>query len=218
MASALLNKRFGSLKTVQVATPQLTFRIPADAAAFFDTNKNTMVTMKLVAETADGLTLTQALGKVPQLVRYKGSNRFGGRDETKGGDDWVKPSVRLVIDHFTADTWRDFSNMNGGPFAPHASHQTGNDADGWFPGYNARDAQTAHQIIHQLNVPQYGHRITRVFVTYNRPGGPVFAGRPNPDPFWLAIQNVHLNDGRLARNVIRSVGGHGTHFHYRISD
>ncbi len=144
-----------------------------------------------------------------KLVRYTGANRYGGRDEGVGGDDWVKPSVRTVIEHFAGLTWGDFSNMNGGPFPPHQTHNDGNDADGWFNGYNARDAATAQTIIGHLNDATYGSRILTVYVTYQQANG---------NAFWEAIRNVTLNDGRQARDVIRPLGGHTTHFHWIVSE
>jgi len=133
----------------------------------------------------------------------------------------VRPTVRPVLTGlsivFPALDYGDFSNMNGGNFdPPHKSHRDGVDVDVQFPGYPARDAAVAQQLIRHLNHPTLGSRIGTVLVTYNRSGGPVFAGRPVPDPFWLAIKDVTLNDGRMARNVIRPHDDHGGHFHWRI--
>ena len=95
--------------------------------------------------------------------------------------------------------------MNGGPFPPHGSHQTGNSVDGWFAGYNERNAATAATIIGHLNT--YGARIRAVYVTF-APGS----------EFANAIANVTLNDGRAATSVIRNVPGHETHFHWEVTD
>jgi hypothetical protein len=46
--------------------------------------------------------------------------------------------------------------MNGGAFSPHASHRDGIDVDGYFAGYEKRDATTAAQIIQHLNDPIFG--------------------------------------------------------------
>jgi murein endopeptidase len=94
--------------------------------------------------------------------------------------------------------------MNGGPFPPHASHRVGTSADGWFTGYNNRDAATAATIIDQLNT--HGTRIRSVYVTFA--AGSAFA---------QAIANVTLNDGRAATAVIRNIGGHTTHFHWEVN-
>lgn len=121
-----------------------------------------------------------------------------------GGDDWAKPGVATFING-AGLTWGDFSNMNGGPFPPHQTHRTGNSADGWFDGYNARNAATAATIIGHLNT--HGTRIRAVYVTFA--SGSEFAN---------AISNVILNDGRAATDVIRNVGGHTTHFHWEVTD
>jgi murein endopeptidase len=113
--------------------------------------------------------------------------------------------MNALVNSFGGLTWGDFSNMNGGPFPPHASHRLGLDADGWFPGYNARDAATAATIIGHLNSAA-GSDITAVFVTFEQ---------ISTDPFWQAIRTVVLSDGRRARDVILPVGGHTTHFHWR---
>jgi len=97
--------------------------------------------------------------------------------------------------------------MSAGRFPPHNSHQTGNDADGWFNGYNTRDAATAATIVGHLN--QAGGRITMVFVTYQSQPG---------NAFYDAIRNVILNDGSAATARIRPAPGHTTHFHWRITD
>jgi murein endopeptidase len=99
------------------------------------------------------------------------------------------------------------SNMNAGSFAPdHATHRDGLDVDGWYAGYNARNAATAQTMIGHLN-SAYGISITSVFVTFTASPGNLF---------FQAIQGVVLNDGRLATDVIRSVPGHDTHFHWRF--
>jgi hypothetical protein len=95
--------------------------------------------------------------------------------------------------------------MNGGSFPPHGSQQTGNDLDGWFDGYNQRDADTAATILGHLNDPTYGSHIQTIFVTFSR---------VETIPFGLPSNTA---DGRQAKDVIRSAGGHTTHFHYRIS-
>ena len=171
------------------------------------TATNGTVSIRAKAVAASGEENTKELGVYQILRQHTGGNRYGGRDETEGGDDWVKPSVDDLIGGYNL-TWGDFSNMNGGRFAPHASHRTGNDIDGWFNGYNNRDAATAASIIGHLNAAN-GGRITAVFVTFTRQQG---------DAFWGAIENVVLGDGRRARDVILPVGGHTRHFHWRVGD
>lgn len=210
-ARNILFRRFGADGQVSIEDPMLLFNLPSAQANLLDDDRNGDVRLKVVAEsTNEDEQAERDFGRqVPRLVRYDGANRYGGRDAGAGGDDWVKPSVRPVARHFGGINWGDFSNMNGGHFPPHASHQTGNDLDGWYEGYNRRNAATARQMIRYLNNDRYGNRIQVVWVTYQR---------RNTDAFWRAIRNVELDDGRMARDVIQPAGGHTTHFHWRVSD
>jgi hypothetical protein len=107
--------------------------------------------------------------------------------------------------------------MNGGRLdPPHQSHRNGVDVDVVIPGYAPRNAAVADALLDHLNDPHNGSRIQRVFVTYDKPGGPVFPGRPHPDPFWQTIENVTLNDGRRDGVVIQPLENHDTHFHWRV--
>ena len=98
----------------------------------------------------------------------------------------------------------DFSNMNGGKFGEHSSHQGGLSADGRFPNYAVRDASTAARIIEDLN-STFGPRISKVLVTFT-------------PAFKAAIQGVTLNDGRKASEYIRNYPGHRDHFHWEVID
>jgi hypothetical protein len=206
---------FGGDDRVQVSASELLFEIPAAGMAAVDTLENGVVTLRVRAEAESGATATLDVGAVPKLVRYEGTNRYGGRNESEGGDDWAKPGVKIALDHFS-DTyasdgllWGDFSNMNGGPLAPHSTHRTGNDVDGFFTGYSNRDADTAATMIAYLNDTSFGSQISMVFVTFSQSAG---------DAFWTAIEDVFLDDGRRARDVIRPAAGHGTHFHWMLAD
>ena len=117
------------------------------------------LSLRVKATSQNGEDAQKDAGVVTKLIRFTGTARYGGRDEAVGGDDWAKPQVASFVNG-AGLTWGDFSNMNGGPFAPHHLHQTGNSADGWFSGYNARNAATAATIIDHLNT--YGERITTV--------------------------------------------------------
>jgi hypothetical protein len=200
---------FGDDEKVEVTNSQLLFELPSAQAAAVNQQNNGNLTLRVRAKSQNGEEATKEFGAVQKLVRYTGNNRYGGRDEGVGGDDWVKPSVRTVAEHFAGITWGDFSNMNGGPFPPHQTHNDGNDIDGWFTGYNERNATTAQTIIDHLNDATYGSRILTVYVTYQQVSG---------NAFWEAIQKVTLNDGRQARDVIRPLGGHDTHFHWIVSE
>ena len=209
LASALrgtLLVQFGDDEEIKLDASQLLFEIPGAGLSAADQDVNGALTLRVKARSSSGETAEKDFGPVEKLVRFTGTNRYPptDRDADVGGDDWAKPTVRAFIDG-AGQTWGDFSNMNGGPFPPHGSHQTGNDIDGWFSGYNARDAATAATIISQLNT--HGTRITLVGVTF----------APN-SAFANAIANVTLNDGRRARDVIRNWERHTTHFHWRVTD
>jgi hypothetical protein len=208
LAAALngtLLTQFGDDEEIKLSASQLLFEIPGAQLAAANQSVNGRLTLRVKATSSSGETAEKDFGPVTKLVRFTGANRYGGRDENRGGDDWAKPTVRVFIGG-AGQTWGDFSNMNGGSFAPdHTSHQTGNSADGWFAGYNARDAATAATIIGHLNT--HGNRIQIVYVTFA--ANSVFAN---------AIANVTLNDGRRARDVIRNFRGHAGHFHWEVTD
>jgi hypothetical protein len=156
------------------------------------------------ARARSGAEATAACGSVELLVRYTAGNRYGGRDPEYGGDDWVRPSVKRLVEHYSGITLTDFSNMNGGPFPPHASHAAGVDVDVWFPGYNTRGSAVAERIVEFLNDPSYGSSIAIVGVTHTR-------------EFARAIAGVKLADGRRATDAIQNWKGHADHCHWRIS-
>jgi len=199
-----LYKTFGDTQEIRLDTSQLLFEIPAGQLAATNQTANGALTLRVKARSSSGDTAEKDYGPVTKLALFGGGARYGGRDAGVGGDDWAKPSVSAFIGG-AGLTWGDFSNMNGGSFPPHQTHQTGNSADGWFNGYNARDAVTAATIIGQLNT--HGLRIREVYVTYAPTGS-----------FANAIANVILNDGRAATDVILNVGGHTTHFHWEVVD
>lgn len=225
-AKKKLLTKFGSDRKISIDKPTLLFELSSANAAKLDSDVNGDLELEVFAMTNTDAQADRTFGSVQKLVRYDAGNRYGQRDETAGGDDWAKPSVRTVAKHFAGNQWGDFSNMNGGSFPPHGSHRTGNDIDGKFAGYPARDADVADTIIGHLNDDTYGGRIERVFVTFNAPGTKranwlgCEAGRDNGAhaDFWDAIQGVTLDDGRAATDVIRPIKGHCTHFHWRVSD
>lgn len=191
---AQLLTEFGEDGVVAVSTPQRMFDL---LPQFNDINvsQNSTVTLRVVARTASGEVRSRTLrSAVPILARYLGMNRYDTpanldpRDTTKGGDDWAKPSTKQVADHFAANnSYNDFSSMHGGHFPPHDDHDTGNDIDGWFQGYNemtsatacvgpgnphtcctgagAGSSCTAQRVIAQLTDPAMGSRITTVYVS-----------------------------------------------------
>jgi hypothetical protein len=200
-----LYRQFGDTEKIQLETTQLFFEIPGGELAGAAQGTNGNLSLRVKAKSVKGETAERDFGNVTKVIRVTGINRYGGRDEARGGDDWAKPQVGTFIQG-AGLTWGDFSNMNAGSFAPdHASHQTGNSADGHFAGYNDRNAATAATIIGHLNT--HGTRIRTVYVTFT----PTSA-------FATAIANVTLNDGRAANQVIRNHGGHTTHFHWEVTD
>lgn len=211
-AAGKLLKPFPIGNKLEIKISQLLFELPSAEAANVNQTANGNVTLRAKARSVGGLEAEYVFGAVPKLVRYTNTNRYGSRNESLGGDDWVKPSVKTVADTAAGTLWDSFSNMNGGKFAGHEAHQTGNDIDGWYPGYNARDAGAAATMIGHLNNPAYGPQIKAVFVTFSKVQG------EEGFSFWEAIKDVTLTDGRPARNVIRPKAGHPTHFHWVIPD
>jgi hypothetical protein len=225
-SSELVGVEFGSDRKVTVSLDPAKaplFELSSAQAALFNSNLNGPVQLRLIGGAAgDFESIDKSLGQKPRLVRYRRSNRYGPRDEAQGGDDWVLPSVRPVLHSlsiaFPELDYGDISNMNGGKFPPeHDSHRKGVDVDVKFPGYEKLDATVAHELIRHLNNPHNGRQIKAVLVTYNKPGGPHFDKRPDPDPFWLAIKDVILNNGTPVPNVIIPWEGHLTHFHWHIT-
>lgn len=192
-------------------TGSLLFNI--DSAQFTEDYANGTVALKVKAQSGSGETAEKPFNHPLEiLVRYTEDNRYGQRDPGRGGDDWVKPSVKSLLEIYGSNYGSleigDISNMNAGIFPPHGLHHTGNDVDGWYEGYFPRDANTAAIMIQMLNEPE-GSDISLVYVTF---------AAQNGDPFWDAIKDVTLDDGRLARNVIVPLENHATHFHWRIPD
>lgn len=205
--SKLLGVEFGDDETLSFGSSGRLFELSAAQAGNIPRQTDTTVTLRVAATSAGGETATKDFGAVQVLDRYLGQNRYGQRDGEQGGDDWALPSTIDIVEHFANQiTVNDFSNMNGGTFSPHKSHQDGRHVDGWYSGYNSRDAAAAQTMIGLLNDDTYGDRIQTAYVTYDR-------GNVN-DPFWTTIQNVALDDGRSAADVIRPLAGHDTHFHW----
>jgi hypothetical protein len=203
--SALLTS-FGADGQVEISSSSLLFELPSAQAANIIGTADSSLSLLVRAKSASGKEATYNAGVATLLVRFTGSNRYLGRDEDRGGDDWVQPGLRAIANHFTSNNYGDFSNMNGGSFKPdHEEHREGEDVDGHFANYNNRDAATAATIIGHLNDPTYGSQIARVLVTFVQ---------ADTNPFWNAIKNVTLNDGRLARNVIHPANKHKGHFHW----
>jgi hypothetical protein len=222
----LLHTPFGADKKVEIKKSQRLFDLPSAEAAKVNGSADGILTLRAKAVSKQGSTATEDFGSVKILVRYEGSNRYGERDDPKciskkgrpleklcGGDDWVLPSIKKILDHYAGVTVDskglvigDISNMNGGPFPEHRAHKEGLEIDGKFtPNEFSPTAAHAKRLIGFLNDATYGKNITTVWVTYEREDG---------DPVWDEIKDVTLNDRRAARDVIRVAKGHDTHFHW----
>lgn len=207
LAAALvptLYRSFGA-SGIELAGARLAFEIPANELAAVNATRDGPLNLKLVATADDGSSVEKDMGQVPLLIRWTGADRYGRRDEHRGGDDWLTVATHDVCNSVNA-SWGDFSNMNAGSFAPdHRSHTTGQDADGWYSGYNARDAAAAEKMLALLNAPGVGKRVKLVYVSHiPRPG----------NAFYDAYKEAILIDGRRADAVIQNYPGHDTHFHW----
>lgn len=213
----LLNQPFGDDNIVEIKSSQLLFELPSSEAAKIDSSKNGNVQLRVKAESKNGEKAQKDFGSVKILTRYTKSNRYGnGRDEVPyGGDDWVLPSVKPVIEHFAGIRLGDFSNMNGGKFPPHSTHTDGTHVDGDYDGYRKFDAASARQMIEYLNDPTYGSRIREVYVFPPEPK--LVKGVVNTSSvYWKTINDATLRDGRRAIDVLRPIAGHNDHFHWVI--
>lgn len=201
-----LYRTFGA-SGIELSGAQLAFEIPAKELAAVNSTYDGPLALKLVAKADDGSSAEKNMGQVRLLVRWTGTERYGGRDAHRGGDDWLTAAARDVCDSVNA-SWGDFSNMNAGSFAPdHRSHTSGLDADGWYPGYSARDAAAAAKMLALLNMPGVSGQVKRVYVSHVPRSG---------SAFYDAYKDATLIDGRKASAVILNYPGHGTHFHWSL--
>jgi hypothetical protein len=241
--SRLLHIPFGPKHKLEITEKELIFRLPSSHMGGIDQTQNGMLTLRAKAESKDGQDSERVAdtgGAVQKLARYTGTNRYGQRDPDQGGDDWLVPAFKTVLDYYTATypglLWGDMSNMNGGHFSPHKSHDKGIDADGYFNGYQSDTVVTfthkkagggtetihAHQVtylagiemVHLLDDPTYGKTICKVFVTFD-------VDHSQNSPFWQGVEQAtgatagYLADGRTITSVISFESAHDTHFHWR---
>lgn len=199
-------KAFGA-SGIQLDTAQLAFEIPAEELETIDRSADGKLSLKLFAKADDGSTAEKDLGSLSLLDRFTGGDRYGQRDVNRGGDDWTSATLRDVAKAANV-RWGDFSNMNAGSFQPdHNSHRQGKDVDGWYTGYNARDAAAANDMIALLDTPGVQSKVLIVYVSHKKADG---------DPFYDAYKDVTLADGRPARKVIQNFPGHVGHFHWHV--
>ncbi len=209
-ASTQLLLPLGEAGQVAISTSQLLFEIPSTAFAEFDKSQDGNVEMRVRVRATDGREAVYEsadLLQVHKLVRYTAENRYFVGEEEQGGNSWVTPNVKALVEQFQDVEFGDFSNMNGGPFPPHVSHQRGVDVDTWFYGYNNLDGATAQGLLDLLNQPGVIERVELVYVAYTQTDG---------DLFWEAIRDVVLVDGRQAGEVFLPEPEHTTHFHLRF--
>lgn len=204
--SPSMYKTFGR-SGIELSSAQLAFEIPAKELAGINTTTDGSLHLKLVAVADAGYSAEKDMGSVQLLDRWTGTDRYGGRDAHRGGDDWLTAATRGVCSAVSV-SWGDFSNMNAGSFAPdHRSHTKGKDADGWYPGYSARDAASAAKMLALLNTEGVSNKVKTVYVTHT----------PGPgNAFYDAYKDVRLADGRKATSVIQNYPGHTTHFHWNM--
>lgn len=189
---------FDADAVVEIAAPELLFAWPSFQLTGIDTSRDGEVSLRVAVTTRGGLRAAAGHGPVEVLVRYKGLLRIDPsgdpdpRDESLGGDDWIRPSARAVLDALPGIRVGDISKMHGGPFKQHRGHRRGQDVVARFDGLDARDAAAAQVLIGYLNIPVHGPRIGVIRVG--------FSGRD--DPFWAAVRAARLTDGRLASDVV----------------
>ncbi|MEZ4570252.1 MAG: hypothetical protein R2849_07975 [Thermomicrobiales bacterium] len=200
----------GESGRVEIAESQLLFEIPSTAFADFDRTSDGYVDLQVSVTTTDGRRAVSGGSgqtRVQKLVRYTADNRYFVGEEEQGGNSWVTPSVKALTEQLADVQFGDFSNMNGGYFPPHVSHQRGVDVDAWFFGYNALDGDAARFMLDLLNQPGIIERVELVYVAYTQADG---------DPFWDAIRDVVLIDGRSAGEVFVPDAEHDAHCHVRF--
>jgi hypothetical protein len=199
----------GETGRVEIVESRLLFELPSAAFAPFDKSADGHVQLRLKVRASDGREAVRGSDYryVKKLVRYTADNRYFVGEEEQGGNSWVTPDAKAFLEALEGVQLGDISNMNGGPFPPHVSHQKGVDADVWFEGYNNLDGPAAAFLLGLLNRPGVIERVELAFVAYEQVDG---------DPFWEEIRDVILLDGRAAGEVFRPEPEHTGHFHLRL--
>ena len=145
-AQSTLFEVFGPDNKVEITSSQHLFDIPPSEQQQIVTQQSGLMDLRVRARVVRGEEAFDDHGHgVEPLDRYTGTNRYGSHRDgegdpegDKGGDDWARALVVDAITHFSSTvngfTVNDFSNMHGGRFPDHDSHQTGRDVDFRFPG------------------------------------------------------------------------------------
>jgi hypothetical protein len=224
-ADELLGVPFGTDGVSVVASQKLFEFQSATLGQLIEESTNDYLTVHVHATTAAGLSITQRTPvRLDKLIQYTGHNRYPEEPDELidcvvpqpkpqtpdafrppapcGGDQWLRPSVLALVGMVppTLVLWGDFSNMNGGLFPPHRTHDKGTHVDGWFEGYNERDEAAGRRLAEVLShLP--ADRIMRVWVTTKA-------------AFWRGLDaGPRLSDGASARTKVRFLLGHASHFH-----
>jgi hypothetical protein len=228
-ATALLGP-LGSAGQRSLTTNQLMFEI--DSAQFDNRASDRIYNLRARIRTANGRNEIRWLADsslggasrrnvtrfayTPLAGRRYGSSRDNSQCDAQvpqpcGGDGWALPSTHAFTEEAAVSTfrWNDFSNMNGGYFPDHASHQFGNDIDVRFSdeSYMKRDQAAADRLFALLNSPS-GAKIEMIFVTMTPFLRGYLAGKSVPDP---------VSGGtRAVDKVIVNQPNHVDHFHIRL--
>ena len=214
-ALKLLDVAFGDDRSLKIDVSALMFELSnaeaakLEAVALTDIGFGATVGLRLHATSSDGQeSILDVASALPVLTTFTAPRRFSLTDEQVGGDNWVTPEVREMLEYFEDDLlFNDMSNMNGGLFKPHKNHQNGVSLDARFDGYLNLDAQTAATLIEFLNDDVYGLSIRKVYVAYKAKAG---------NAFYDAIADEVLIGERSALSVIRPDADHWDHFHWEI--
>ena len=194
-----------------ITESRLLFSFPSNAFVAIDKTRNGTLILRVRAIADDGHEAAYDYrdGAIWKLIRYRGENRYltGDQFPELGGNEWVQPAVNTIIAGWQGVQIGDFSNLNGGPFPPHITHQRGLDIDVYFTGYENHDAYAAQTLLALIDNPTVLAHLDVIFVAYSQTDG---------DPFWEAIRNVTLSDGRPASQVFYPEPDHTGHFHVRF--
>jgi hypothetical protein len=217
-----LKQPFGNTGIIEIPekNPELLFEIPA---GFYPFDKE--LHLRIEGETIHGESTPWVdLGTLKVLKRYLKINRYGGRDEDLGGDDWIASEILLKL--YTSDLiskWSvgDIANMNGGYFPPHSkynaekkkggTHERGRGVDIDFGEFSANPAiitkkKTAQSLLALLNTTLVND-LDKIIVTFQK-----------PSPFWNEIKDSVLANGEAAADKIVYDKGHADHCHLSFKE
>lgn len=189
------------------------FEIDSSAFTF---QLQSLLSLRVVGQTRLGHSVTVPMGWVDRWAKFPhetGLHRYGNRDmahclgtsQPCNGDAWSYPDVISFLDvatsagEFQID---DISNMNGGWFPTHASHQFGLDIDAYFSGYQDRTKAIAIKLVGILR--KHETKIGSILVTMTTAMRRHFESEPP------------LSDGSAVSSKFINASGHSGHFHVRL--